>query len=164
MGECHFSWTHVHSYMYIDLCNMQAKPLLQMGTGMVQELLDPRQKCKTLLCSEQVLRMIQAADACINSEELSRPTIDKIVAILRGEEQTCLFRPRSCTFSGNGCVVDCCNTQSQETKSEIKSHLALAMLGVAEESEDYEHFSCRWPFFVSILNITFCNYADVACT
>ncbi|PKI68405.1 hypothetical protein CRG98_011202 [Punica granatum] len=120
-----------------------AKPLLQKGAEAVQDLLDPRLKCH-LRNARQILRMIQAAEACVNSEEFRRPAIDKIVAILRGiddeEEGSGFFSRKSSSFSVNGCVLDC-YSQSQR-KSEFNSHLALAMLGVSE-FEDYEHLFCR---------------------
>lgn len=90
--------------------------------------------------------MIQAAEACVNSEEFRRPGIDKIVAILRGiddddeEEANDFISRKSSSFSVNGCALDC-YTRSQR-KSNFNSHLALAMLGVPE-FEDYEHLFCR---------------------
>lgn len=121
----------------------QAKPLLQKGGEAVQDLLDPRLKFH-LRNACQIIHMIQAAEACVNSEEFQRPAIDKIVSILRGiddeEEENSFFSRKSSSFSVNGCVLDC-YSQSQR-RSEFNSHLALAMLGVSE-LEEYEHFFCR---------------------
>ncbi|KAK9271952.1 hypothetical protein L1049_002319 [Liquidambar formosana] len=64
-----------------------AKPLMQPGKEAIEELLDPRLKL-TPRKSIQVARMVQAAAACINSEESRRPSIDGIIAILRGEDET----------------------------------------------------------------------------
>lgn len=94
----------------------------------------------------KILCMIQAAEACVSSEEFWRPGIDKIIAILRGidddeeeEEENDLLSRKSSSFSANGHVLDF-YTRSQG-KSEFNSHLALAMLGVPE-FEDYEYLVC----------------------
>lgn len=81
--------------------------------------------------------MVQAAAACINNEESQRPNIDVIIAILRGIEPDYLSRKKA----NNGCVFECYPQLQQQSKSEMKSHLALAMVGVTEfEDED---FYCR---------------------
>lgn len=85
--------------------------------------------------------MVQAAAACINNEESQRPNIDVIIAILRGIEPDYLSRKKGNNLSGNGCVFECYPQLQQQSKSEMKSHLALAMVGVTEfEDED---FYCR---------------------
>ncbi|KAF4381947.1 hypothetical protein F8388_000641 [Cannabis sativa] len=117
-----------------------AKPLLCKGKGAIGELLDPRVKC-TLKNSNQVARMIEAAAACVTSEESRRPAIGEIIAILKGEEQPFISKRKKSGFLGNGCVIDC-YSQSQQTNSEMRSHLALAMLGVSEFEED-DHLCCR---------------------
>lgn len=104
----------------------------------VEELLDPRLKC-TSRNSAQIARVIQAAAACISSEESRRPGIDEIIAILRGEEELIYCTWKKHNFSG---IIDC-YPQLQQTKSEMKSHLALAMVGVSEFEED-DHLYCRW--------------------
>ncbi|KAK3026833.1 hypothetical protein RJ639_040734 [Escallonia herrerae] len=109
----------------------RAKPLLQQGA--IEELLDPRVKCSQKN-TKQIARMVQAAAACINSEEARRPSIDEITATLTGVEPDCSIRKRS-GFPGNNCVTDC-YPQLQRTRSEMKSHLALAMLGVSEFEDD----------------------------
>lgn len=114
-----------------------AKPILHRGMAAVEELLDPRLKC-TSRNSAQIARMIQAAAACISSEESRRPGIDEIIAILRGEEGLIYCTWKKHNFSG---IIDC-YPQLQQTKSEMKSHLALAMLGVSE-FEDDDHLYCR---------------------
>ncbi|XVF20629.1 hypothetical protein REPUB_Repub12eG0017500 [Reevesia pubescens] len=114
-----------------------AKPLLHRGMAAVEELLDPRLKC-TLKNSTQIARMIQAAVVCISNEESRRPGIDEIIAILRGEEEPFYSIRKKSNFSG---IIDC-YSQLQHSKSEMKSHLALAMLGVSE-FEDDDHLYCR---------------------
>ncbi|XP_062003584.1 probable serine/threonine-protein kinase PBL7 isoform X1 [Rosa rugosa] len=111
-----------------------AKPLLHKGKGAIEELLDPRLKC-TLTNSNQIGRMIEAAAACITSEESRRPNIGEIIAILKGEEEPIYSKRKKSGFLGNGLVVDC-YSQLQQTNSEMKSHLALAMLGVSEFEDD----------------------------
>lgn len=113
-----------------------AKPLLQKGVGAVQELLDPHLG-PTLRSSSQVLRLIQAAHVCINSEESQRPPMDHVVAILRGEEEPSSLSRKA----GNGCIVDF-YSQLQQSKTDMNGHLALAMLGVPD-FEDDDHFFCR---------------------
>ncbi|XP_057500264.1 probable serine/threonine-protein kinase PBL21 [Actinidia eriantha] len=112
-----------------------AKPLLEQGA--IERLVDP-QLTLTSKNSNQISRMVQAAAACINSEESRRPNIDEIIAIIRGEESDCPKKKKSST---NGCIVDC-YPQLQQSRSEMTSHLALAMLGVSE-FEDDDHLYCR---------------------
>ncbi|KAL5076873.1 hypothetical protein RYX36_015857 [Vicia faba] len=113
-----------------------AKPYLQKGKGAIEELLDPQLKCN-LRYSNQIGRMIEAAAVCVTTEESRRPGIREIIAILKGEEEPVFSRRRKSSFLGNGCVIDC-YSQLQQSNSEMKSHLALAMLGVSEfEDDDY---------------------------
>ncbi|KAE8662398.1 basic helix-loop-helix family protein [Hibiscus syriacus] len=114
-----------------------AKPLLHRGVAAVEELLDPRLKC-TLKNSTQIARTIQAAAACLSNEESRRPSIDEIISILRGEEESFhSFRKKS-NLSG---IVDC-YSQLQHSKSEMKIHLASATLSVSE-FEDDDQLYCR---------------------
>lgn len=110
---------------------------MQQGKAAIERLLDPALKL-TPHSSNQIARMVQAAAACINFEESRRPSIDEVIAIMRGEEAILPTRRKS-TFPGN--VVDC-YPHLQQSKSDIRSHLALAMLGVSE-LEDDDHFYCR---------------------
>ncbi|XP_010261963.1 PREDICTED: serine/threonine-protein kinase CDL1 [Nelumbo nucifera] len=115
-----------------------AKPLLEQG-GAMHELLDPELKLGQHN-STQMTQMIQAAAACISSEESRRLSIDHVIAILRGDE--CYNSNGSIpAYAGNGCILDC-YPHSQQTKSDMQSHLALAMLGVSD-LEDDDHFYCR---------------------
>lgn len=109
-----------------------ARPLLQKGTGAAEELLDPRLKHTRRNCV-RIARMIEAAAACINSEESRRPPIHEIAAILRGKEDS--VTTKRSNFPGNGSVMDH-STQLQQTRSEMSNHLALAMLGVSEISDN----------------------------
>lgn len=115
---------------------MQAKPLLQRGS--IEQLLDSCIKI-TPKNSKQIGRMVQAAAACINSEESRRPSIDEVLVMLRGREANCSSRKKS-VCPGNGFVADC--YAQLQMKNEMKSHLALAMLGVPD-FEDDAHFYCR---------------------
>lgn len=78
--------------------------------------------------------MIQAAAACIHSEESRRPDIDEIIDMLSGRESDSIYTKKN-ILPGNSCLIDSYN-HSQQTRSEMKSHLALAMLGVAEFDND----------------------------
>ncbi|PIN19296.1 Serine/threonine protein kinase [Handroanthus impetiginosus] len=113
-----------------------AKPLLQQGG--VEKLLDPRLKF-TERYSNKISLMVRAASACINNEESRRPGMDEVVAILRGKEHGCLSRKKS-LLRVNSSVIDS-YPQLKRTKSEMKSHFALAMLGV--DFEDDDHHYCR---------------------
>ncbi|CAN0896671.1 Protein kinase STUNTED [Linum grandiflorum] len=125
-----------------------AKPLLDKGKGAIEELLDPRLSCTTLRNRCQITQTIQAAAACLSSEESRRPRIDEIIAILRGEEEVLASEPVLLCSSGRrksnlvAGIIDCYPTQPRETSSEITSHLALAMLGVSE-LEDDDQLYCR---------------------
>ncbi|CAN1122787.1 Protein kinase STUNTED [Linum perenne] len=114
-----------------------AKPLLDKGKGAIEELLDPQIKC-TLRNMSEITQMIQAAAACVSSEESRRPGIKEIIAILRGDEEASSSRKKSNLVAG---IIDR-YPQLQQTNSEMKSHLALAMLGVSE-FEDDDHLYCR---------------------
>ncbi|KAL0378000.1 UNVERIFIED_CONTAM: Receptor-like cytosolic serine/threonine-protein kinase RBK2 [Sesamum radiatum] len=114
-----------------------AKPLLEQGG--IDKLLDP-QLTFTQKKSEQIARMVRAATACINNEESRRPGMGEIVRILRGKELVGLNRKKA-ILPGNSSVHDSYPQSLKRTKSEMKSHFALAMLGV--EFEDDDHLYCR---------------------
>ncbi|CAI9265483.1 unnamed protein product [Lactuca saligna] len=111
-----------------------AKPLIQQGS--IEKLLDPRVEF-TQKNLGQITRMIEAADACINNEESKRPNIDTIISILNGIEANLPKR----TKLGNGLTEGF--PQIRQTKNEMKSHLALAMLGVSELEDSHDHLYCR---------------------
>ncbi|PNX78403.1 proline-rich receptor-like protein kinase PERK13-like protein, partial [Trifolium pratense] len=80
--------------------------------------------------------MIEAAAVCVTNEESRRPGIHEVIAILKGEEEPVFSKRKKSSFLGNGSVIDCYSQLQQS--SEMKSHLALAMLGVSEfEDDDY---------------------------
>ncbi|KAG6382338.1 hypothetical protein SASPL_157996 [Salvia splendens] len=104
-----------------------AKPLLQQGG--VEKLLDPR-LVFTLKSTSQVTRMARAAAACINIES-RRPEMGEIVTILKGDESGALTRSKTLKNSMNDS-----HFELLRTKSEMKNHFALAMLGVDLDDED----------------------------
>ncbi|GKV47101.1 hypothetical protein SLEP1_g54028 [Rubroshorea leprosula] len=108
-----------------------AKPLLHRGMAAVEELLDPQLKCN-VKNSTQIARTIQAAAASINNEESRRPCIDEIIAVLKGEVEPVYSIRKKSNFSG---IIDC-YSQLPQNKTEMNSHLALAMLGVSEFDDD----------------------------
>ncbi|CAJ1970835.1 unnamed protein product [Sphenostylis stenocarpa] len=113
-----------------------AKPLLRKGKGAIEDLLDPQVKYNSSY-TDQMARMVDAAAACVTNEESRRPSIGEIVAILKGEVEPVLSRRRKSGYLGNGFLIDY-YPQLQQTNNEMKSHLALAMLGVPEcEDEDF---------------------------
>ncbi|KAK7300686.1 hypothetical protein RJT34_11534 [Clitoria ternatea] len=113
-----------------------AKPLLRKGRGAIEELLDPQLKYR-LRYSNQMAQMIDAAAACVTNEESRRPSIHEILAILKGEVEPVFSRRRKSGYLGNGFLIDY-YPQLQQSNNEMKSHLALAMLGVPEcEDDDY---------------------------
>ncbi|KAG7543673.1 Protein kinase domain [Arabidopsis thaliana x Arabidopsis arenosa] len=111
-----------------------AKPLLHRGMEAIVELLDPRLKC-TRKNSVQMERMIRAAAACVINEESRRPGMEEIVSILKGEEG---LEPKTHSSRKNTNISGMIDsyTQLQQTKSEMKCHLDLAMLGVTEFEDD----------------------------
>ncbi|TKY56727.1 Proline-rich receptor protein kinase PERK13 [Spatholobus suberectus] len=111
-----------------------AKPLLRKGRGAIEELLDPQVKY-SLRYTDQMANMVDAAAACVTNEESRRPSIGEIVAILKGEVEPVFSRRRKSGYFGNGYVIDY-YPQLQQTNNEMKSHLALAMLGVPECEDD----------------------------
>ncbi|KAH7850645.1 hypothetical protein Vadar_000857 [Vaccinium darrowii] len=111
-----------------------AKPLLEQGT--IEQLVDPHLKF-TPKNSKQVARMVEAAAACINSEESRRPNIDEVITIIRREEQPNTSNLKKSSFSSSSSIIG--NPLFQH---EMKSHLALAMVGVSE-FEDDDLIYCR---------------------
>lgn len=111
-----------------------AKPLLQEGA--IEKLIDPH-LILTSKNSNQIARMVQAAAACISNEESRRPNIDEIITIMQGKACTYVNKKKS-TFATSAFGVEL-NSQLQRTKSEMKSHLALAMLGVSDYEDDDHH-------------------------
>ncbi|KAJ0255064.1 Protein kinase like protein [Hirschfeldia incana] len=115
-----------------------AKPLLDRGIEAIEELLDPRLRCtgKNLVYME---RMIRAAAACVINEESRRPGMEKIVTILKGGEEERGLESRAYSSRKNNTnlsgMIDS-YTQLQQTKSEMKCHLDLAMLGVTDFEDD----------------------------
>lgn len=112
-----------------------AKPLLRKGKGAIEELLDPQLKYN-LRYTDQMVRMVDAAAACLTNEESRRPSIGEVVAILKGEVEPVLSRRRKSGYFGNGYVIDYYPQLQQTNNNEMKSHLALAMLGVPECEDD----------------------------
>ncbi|PIA24938.1 hypothetical protein AQUCO_14200010v1 [Aquilegia coerulea] len=122
-----------------------AKPLLEKGA--TKELLDPRIKLSThnvkihTRNSKQMMQMVQAAAACINSEESCRPSINQVISILRGEENICSSRNKPAVTEYG--FLDCySHSHDLQTKNEMRSHFALAMLGVSD-LEDDDNLYCR---------------------
>ncbi|KAL1215266.1 Protein kinase STUNTED [Cardamine amara subsp. amara] len=111
-----------------------AKPLLYRGMEAIEELLDPRLSC-TRKNLPSMKRMIQAASACLINEESRRPGMNEILLMLKGDEEIELRTFSSMKKSNLSGLIDC-YPQLQRTKSEMKSHLALAMLGVTEFEDD----------------------------
>ncbi|XP_010450541.1 PREDICTED: serine/threonine-protein kinase CDL1-like [Camelina sativa] len=116
-----------------------AKPLLQRGIEAIEELLDPRLGC-TRKNSVEMERMIRAAAACVINEESRRPGMEEIVSILKGEEG---LEPKTHSSGKNTNIAGMIDTytQLQQTKSEMKCHLDLAMLGVTELEDDDHVYS-----------------------
>lgn len=103
----------------------------------MEELLDQRLRFSGRN-SNQIARMVRAASACIENESM-RPDMGEIVRILRGKEAIGLSRKKS-VLPVKSNMADS-YPELQQTKSEMTSHFALAMLGV--EFEDDDHLHCR---------------------
>lgn len=113
-------------------CVWQANPLLRQGTMAAGELIDPRLKPGSYRPSE-MSRMIHAATACLNSEETGRPNILEVIGMLRGEDACSDWS----MLMANGCLTGYgARSHDASAKSDMSSHLALAMLGVSDEEED----------------------------
>lgn len=102
---------------------------MEQGDSALDSLLDPRAKV-TPKSSKLITRIVRAAAACLNSEESCRPSINDTIILLRGEG--CLMKGKASLGSRRSYVPPIL----QRTKSEMKSHLALAMLGVSELEDD----------------------------
>nr|XP_018674653.1 PREDICTED: serine/threonine-protein kinase CDL1 [Musa acuminata subsp. malaccensis] len=109
-----------------------ANPLLRQGTMAAGELIDPRLKPGSYRPSE-MSRMIHAATACLNSEETGRPNILEVIGMLQGEDACSDWS----MLMANGCLTGYgARSHDASAKSDMSSHLALAMLGVSDEEED----------------------------
>ncbi|OAY78928.1 Serine/threonine-protein kinase PBS1 [Ananas comosus] len=108
----------------------RARPLLQQGEGAMEKLLDPRIKLDSN-SSNEMSRMVHAATACLCCEDSGRPSIDQVIAILQGQGNCGGDWP---IFMGHGCFVGYGSTRLHGLleMSDVKSHLALAMLGYQE--------------------------------
>lgn len=85
----------------------------------------------------QISRMVRAANSCLSNEESKRPEINEIVAILRGRDLTALKRKKG-YLTGKSDLTDS-YPQLQRTESDMKNHVALAMLGVDFADGDHPH-------------------------
>ncbi|XP_073041174.1 probable serine/threonine-protein kinase PBL7 [Primulina eburnea] len=112
-----------------------AKPLLQQRD--FEKFLDPRLKYAKKNMN-QISRMVCAANSCLSNEESRRPEINEIVAILRGRDLTALKRKKG-YLTGNNGLIDSYH-QLQRTKSDMKNHVALAMLGAEFDDGDHPHY------------------------
>lgn len=78
-------------------------------------------------------RVLQTATACLSNDESARPSIDKVISMLQGDE-TCNdwseFTKKS-LLSGYGS-----QSHNSSEKFDMRSHVALAMLGVSDTEED----------------------------
>ncbi|MFS7964038.1 hypothetical protein Hanom_Chr08g00745401 [Helianthus anomalus] len=88
--------------------------------------------------------MLKAAHTCIHNEESKRPNMDAILSILKGVEANPRLRktPVATPLSSYNYATEG-YPQIQQTKNELNSHLALAMLGVTEFKDDHDHLYCR---------------------
>ncbi|KAI8020356.1 hypothetical protein LOK49_LG04G03212 [Camellia lanceoleosa] len=88
----------------------------------------------------QISLMVRCS--CLHKQRrIQRLGIKEVIAILKGEERIYLTGGGA-VFSSSGCVVDCC-PQLQRTKSDMRSHFALAMLGVSSLKIYDHHLYCR---------------------
>lgn len=78
--------------------------------------------------------MVRAAAACINSEESARPSIDLVISMLQGDDNSTTSDKSN--FGGNNWVSCYSQMHNLQKKQDMNSHLALAMLGVADLDED----------------------------
>lgn len=100
----------------------------------MEKLLDPRIKLDSN-SSNEMSRMVHAATACLSCEDSGRPSIDQVIAILQGQGNCGGDWP---IFMGHGCFVGYGSTKLHGLleMSDVKSHLALAMLGVSDSEDD----------------------------
>ncbi|XP_072971129.1 probable serine/threonine-protein kinase PBL21 [Typha angustifolia] len=112
-----------------------AKPLLQQGGGAIEKLVDPLMKLDSI-CWSEMRRMVLTATACISNEESERPNINQVISMLQ-DEDTC---GDWSIFTGNGCLTGySSHLYDPLERGNMRSHLALAMLGVSDTDEDDKH-------------------------
>lgn len=121
----------MHYTKYVVPLYCQAKPVLQQGE--MEGLVDPNMNY-TNKNLKQIHRMIEAAGACIESDESRRPNMKEIISILTQVEPSFRHKKKS-SLCGKGYVHDH-YSQLKRTKSEVKNHFALAMLGVTGYEDD----------------------------
>ncbi|KAJ4750818.1 Kinase family protein [Rhynchospora pubera] len=114
-----------------------AKPLLQQGEGAIDKLLDPHLNIdptnhRTSHHRTELARVARAAAACLSTDESNRPNIDHVISMLQDHDT--LSRDWS-ILTNSGCLSGYGSHYPLE-KCEMRSHLALAMLGVSDTEED----------------------------
>jgi hypothetical protein len=73
----------------------------------------------------------RAAAACLSTDESSRPTIDHVISMLQDRDTLSDWS----ILTNSGCLTGYGSHYPLE-KGEMRSHLALAMLGVSDTEED----------------------------
>ncbi|CAN1160835.1 Protein kinase STUNTED [Linum perenne] len=118
-----------------------AKPLLDKGKGAITELLDPHLSSPSRNI-RQITQTIQAAAACLTTEDSRRPQIDEIIAILRGDDNKEVLTSSPAWCSSGRKKSSSSSLSSNPISNEMKGHLALAMLGVSELEDEHQLY-CR---------------------
>ncbi|XP_042412052.1 probable receptor-like protein kinase At2g42960 [Zingiber officinale] len=102
-----------------------ANPILQDGD--VKKLIDP---ClKNEFDSAQVERMILAASLCVRRQHRARPQIALVLKLLRGDDDAV-----KCARSEVSSHSDTADDELFNLESDIRSHLALALLDVEDDT------------------------------
>lgn len=80
----------------------------------------------------ELARVVCAAAACLSTDESNRPNIDDTISMLQDDDT---LSSDWSVLTTSGCLTGYGSHYPLE-KGEMKSHLALAMLGVSDTEED----------------------------
>ncbi|KAF8092645.1 hypothetical protein N665_0407s0024 [Sinapis alba] len=105
---------------------MWAKPILE--DGKYSQLLDPSLRDNN---GDQMQRMVLAATLCIRRSPQARPKMSSVLKLLKGDEDTLKWAMQQVSSSSNESEM---LEEEQSQRSDLQSHLNLALLDVEDDS------------------------------
>ncbi|RID75107.1 hypothetical protein BRARA_B02168 [Brassica rapa] len=108
---------------------MWAKPILE--DGKYSQLLDPSLRDNKNNNGDQMQRMVLAATLCIRRSPQARPKMSSILKLLKGDEDTLKWAMQQVSSSSEESEM---LEDEQSQRSDLQSHLNLALLDVEDDS------------------------------
>ncbi|KAJ3674141.1 hypothetical protein LUZ60_006133 [Juncus effusus] len=114
-----------------------ARPILQQGEAGINKIIDPNLNLNTTNQNAELSLLARAASLCLTTNDSHRPDINQILSMLQtqnpnpNDSDWPVLKHSGClSLTGFG------SNYPLEKSDEMKSHLALAMLGVEDNEED----------------------------